>query len=112
MAAFYVLVAVRALVPDLCQTQRQAKAIAERASCCAARVGLGDDAGGTRVEERRKAPAPCAFCLLAVTLVEPLHAFNASETRPSTAAARLFPPSIIRRSAPHAPWLGRSPPFA
>lgn len=109
-AAFYILVAVRALIPDLCQTQRQAKEIAQRASCCAARTSHPEGASGTRIEERQKPGAPCAFCLLAITLVEPLRAVNADSLWHDAVTGRLLSSSTICLSPPYAPWLGRSPP--
>jgi hypothetical protein len=119
LAAFQVLAAGRALVPNLCLTQRDALAAAQDReaaegvactghSCCASMPVTEDD-------DSTPAPAPgdsgrCAFCFLAKALVEAPDNFTPIPVIEVVSAPCEHGPGRPHRDIPSGLLPGRAPP--
>ncbi|MDX9973860.1 MAG: hypothetical protein RBU21_12830 [FCB group bacterium] len=110
IAAVYILAAVRAVIPGLCQTQRAAIENTRQVSCCGAETCAPDDPGGPSLREHAKPHPPCPLCFLSATPRETLQHVaierealaykSAKPSSPNIPHLRVFPLSDLGRSPP------------
>lgn len=110
IAAVYILAAVRALVPGLCQTQRAALETLRQASCCSAEPCSSDAGDGPTLRDPAKPRTPCPLCLMAAAPREPLQRVTVMLDSVAGQPVEAAFPSVPRLPLFPLSDLGRSPP--